>query len=115
MAELRINIPDIYKTPYVTVQQVINNESYFFEYSWNIRHEKLYLSIYLLDNDEQEYLVKNMLLTFGINIAQYIINDRWSGGLFLKTINPRFYYYDYDINSISEEFYFYYNSDYLRD
>lgn len=110
---LKIEIPNIFENPYIVIPQEINGESYYFEYFWNIRHEKLYLSIYLTDNDSQVYLVKNMCLTNLVEISRYIIHDRWTGGLWLKS-NISGNYSDYNIKNISTNYYLFYNSEYVR-
>ena len=80
-----LNIPDLFSTPYCTTPVELNNEVYYFEYSWNNRHGMAYLSIYLLDNNIPNYILKRICLVNGIEISRYIINDRWSGGLFFES------------------------------
>jgi len=111
MSLLKIEIPNIFENPYVILLQEIGEETYYFEYYWNIRHDKLYLSIYLLDNDTKIYLVKSVLLLNDVEVSRYIINDRWSGGLFFTSdISVGT---EYNIKSVSSDFYLLYNSEFL--
>ena len=42
-----IEIPDLNESPYMIVPVVLNNKTYYFEYKWNIREQKVYLAIYI--------------------------------------------------------------------
>lgn len=81
MSIVSIKIPDLLHSPYITQPIPLNNQLYFFAYTWNIRHSRAYLSIYIKNNDELEYLVKNKCLIPGIEISKEINNKNWKGVL----------------------------------
>ena len=104
MTVQKIAIPDLDSTPYCIVTQVLNNTTYYFEYTWNIRHDKAYLSIYIILNDEKIYLLRNKLLTVGINLSKYIYNsDNWTGNLYFE-YSDFSYNFDYNQNNISTDY-----------
>lgn len=79
-----ISIPDLNENPYIIQDVILNNKTYYFEYFWNIRHNKAYLSIYILIDNEKVYLIRNKQLTILINLTKYIdmSNDYWAGNLY---------------------------------
>lgn len=83
-----IEIPDLNESPYMIVPVVLNNKTYYFEYKWNIREQKVYLAIYILINNNKTYLLRSLGLTLYNDIAKYIHDaDNWSGELFLKPVS----------------------------
>ena len=111
MTLLRITIPNIFDTPYIVVPQTLVENTYYFEYQWNIRHEVLYLSIYTLNDEEQVYLVKKIALINNVEISRYIIDDNWVGGLWFQS--DKSYDFGYNIKTVSDDFYLFYNSEYV--
>ena len=81
MSIVSIKIPDLLHSPYIIQPIPLNNQLYFFAYTWNIRHSRAHLSIYIKNNDELEYLVKNKCLIPGIEISKEINNKDWKGVL----------------------------------
>ena len=51
MSIVSIKIPDLLHSPYIIQPIPLNNQLYFFAYTWNIRHSRAYLSIYIKNND----------------------------------------------------------------
>jgi len=95
-----IEIPNLSDMPYVSVPLILNNKIYYFEYIWNIRHEKAYLSIYMLVDNNKKYIVSNSCLTLFNNITRYVTDlENWSGELYLK---PKSFsvFYDYKQDNI---------------
>ena len=111
MAILTIKIPNIFDTPYVIIPQTLLDSTYYFEYQWNIRHELLYLSIYTLNDEEKIYLVKNIALINRVEISRYIISDNWKG--LLRLYSDKSYDFGYNIKTVSDDFYLFYNSEYI--
>ena len=110
MSLLEIKIPDLFNTPYITIPVELNSDIFYFEYSWNNRHNRAYLSIYLLDDNVPNYLAKRICLVNGVEVSRYIINDRWVGGLFF--VSDITLFDEYDISTVSDNFYLLYNSEY---
>lgn len=98
-----ISIPDLSDTPYCTHVHILNNRSYYFEYFWNIRHGKAYLSIYIILNDEKVYLIRNQGLTCDLEISKNINNENWSGYLYFSGIDIS-QEYDYSQDNISTNY-----------
>ena len=83
-----IEIPDLSESPYMIVPVVLNNRTYYFEYKWNIREQKAYLSIYILINNTKNYLFRSAGLYLYNDIAKYIYDaDNWSGELYFRPIS----------------------------
>lgn len=101
---LQIQIPDLNNTPYIIKSIVLNEKTYYFEYFWNLRHGKAYLSIYLIVDNNKVYLVKNRHLTIFLNVSEYIFDsENWSGNLFFDSIDSS-YISDYTQQNISEKY-----------
>ena len=99
-----IQIPNLDNEPYSIIPIVLNNKTYYFEYKWNIREEKAYLSIYLLIDNSKLYLIKNRGLVLFYDLTKHIQDrDNWSGELYLKPINIS-NYYNYNQNNISTDY-----------
>jgi len=81
-----INLPNILQHPYIVEQVELNGNLYFFEFAWNIRHEKVYLSIFTKKDNEDYYYVRNICLVNGIEISKHIYDTDWSGKLFFAQI-----------------------------
>lgn len=84
---LILELPNLYETPYCVVPYVIDSKDYFFEFTWSIRQEKCYLSIYYLENQERVYLIKNRLLKTDLDLTKFARNENWKGLLFLYPYN----------------------------
>lgn len=85
MASEIISIPNIYETPYCLVDVVLDNVNFIFEYNYNIRADKTYLSIYRLQGEERIYLVKSFQLsTFSGDILSNTKDTTISGKLFFE-------------------------------
>lgn len=83
-----ISIPNIYEQPYCYMDVTLDNVNFIFEYNYNIRADKIFLSIYRIENEEKIYLVKSFLLsTFSGNIFQNSTDSKISGGLFFENKN----------------------------
>lgn len=98
-----IFLPDIYETPYVIEPVTLGNQQYFFEYIWNNRSERVYLSIYLISNAEREYFVKNICLIPGIEISKNIKKPSWNGILLFQN-QDNIQDVSYTIKDISTKF-----------
>lgn len=81
-----IPIPDLLNYPFTTQMVQLGNQLYFFQFFWNIRHSRAYLSIYTKKNEELYYLVKNICLTPSIVISQHIQDTDWNGTLIFAPI-----------------------------
>ena len=82
-----IDIPNLSTSPYSITPVVLNNKTYYFEYKWNIREQKAYLSIYILIDNSKVFMLKNIGLMVYNDVAKYIHDkDNWSGLLYLKPI-----------------------------
>ena len=82
MSIVSIKIPDLLHSPYITQPIPLNNQLYFFAYTWNIRHSRAYLSIYIKNNDELDQLFdisENYL--DNQEISKEINNKDWKGVL----------------------------------
>ena len=77
-----IKLPNLLQHPYVVQQVELNGILYFFEYMWNIRHEKAYLSIYSKISGIDFYLVRNVCLICGLELSKHILDEDWQGRLF---------------------------------
>lgn len=83
-----IEIPDLNESPYSIIPVILNNKTYYFEYKWNIREQKAYLSIYILINNSKVFMLRNIGLMVYNDVAKYIHDkDNWSGELFIKPIS----------------------------
>ena len=83
-----ISIPNIYETPYCSMDVILDNTNFTFEYNYNIRADKTYLTIYRIENEEKIYLVKSFQLsTFSGNILRNSQDTAISGGLFFENKN----------------------------
>ena len=100
-----LEIPNLSDTPYIIKSEVLNNRTYYFEYFWNNRHQRAYLSIYILSNSEKVYLMRNKSLLPLINLSKYIINDNenWSGSLYFDSTDLG-QGYNYNQENISTEY-----------
>lgn len=74
-----INIPDLLKNPYIIQPVSLGGELYFFEYKWNIRYGRAFLSIFKKENGTQKYFVKNICLIPQLSISDNIHDTNWSG------------------------------------
>ena len=107
-----IQIPNMFLNPYVIIPIVLKDKQYFFEYYWNFRSELVYLSIYLINNNQKKYIISNISLIKGMSISDYIHDDDWNGSLDFTNID----YSDedfYTAKDISEKFQLIYG--YLED
>lgn len=80
-----INIPNLYENPYIIVPTLLGNQQYYFEYYWNNRAEKAYLSIFKIQNEERIYYIKNVLLLKDLVISKKIKNNDWVGFLVFQS------------------------------
>lgn len=76
-----IEIPNLLKSPYIIQPVLLNNQTYFFQYFWNLRQSRAYLSIYKKNNNDLEYLIKNLCLIPQIELSKYIRQPNWKGSL----------------------------------
>lgn len=83
---LTISLPNMLDNPYIVQQVELGGNLYFFEYTWNIRHEKVYLSIFTKRDNEDYYFVRNKCLINGNEISKYIYDTEWSGKLLFAQI-----------------------------
>lgn len=100
---LEIQVPDLLNNPYVINQVVLNNTSYFFEYTWNIRHERVYLSIYYKIANVEFYLIRNVCLLNSLEISKYINDTDWTGKLYFA-VNTDSDEVDYRIDNFHTDF-----------
>ena len=108
---LSIEIPDLLNNPYVIQPVSLNNQLYFFEYRWNIRYGRAFLSIYTKENNAPKYLIKNICLLPQISLSDHIKEDSWNGDLtFALKLNRNASDYrqdtiniDFDIKYFTEE------------
>lgn len=100
---LEIPVPNLLNNPYIVNQVVLNNTLYFFEYSWNIRHERAYLSIYYKIQNVEFYLIRNICLFNGIEISKYIQDLDWNGKLYF-TVNINSDEADYRVDNFHTDF-----------
>ena len=97
-----IDIPDLNESPYSIVPIVLNTKTYYLEYKWNIRSQSAYLSIYILNNNNKIYLIKNIGLVLYNDLAKYIYSqDNWSGELYLipKQLTNNYIYNQQNIST----------------
>lgn len=104
----KINIPNIEENPYIIQQVVLNNKTYYYEYFWNIRQQKAYISIYILINNERIYILRNKSLTNTIEISKYINYEDWIGNLYFVT--DKLDLNDYNRQDITSNFYILYRN-----
>jgi len=104
----KISIPNLYEKPYTIQDVLLNNKVYYFEYFWNIRHIKAYLSIYILDNNIRTYILRNTCLTNGMHISKNIKYDNWVGDLYFTT--DKLDFNDYNRQDITSNFYILYRN-----
>lgn len=102
----KIELPNLYESPYIIKQETINNKVFYFEYFWNVRQDKAYLSIYLMDGNIKTYICKSICLTNGIDISNKIKYDNWVGKLYFLT--DKLDLNDYAPQDISSNFYLLY-------
>lgn len=106
MGLLNISIPNLSETPYVIQDVVLENKIYYFEYFWNIRHDKAYLSIYILSDNSRVYLIRNKLLTNRIILNKYMVGENnYLDGILSFWDNSGSLTYDYSQQNISTDFY----------
>lgn len=86
MQILSIQIPNLLQNPYITQMVQLNNQLYFFQFFWNIRQERAYLSIYKKQNEELVYLIKNICLIPNIELSKKIHDTEWQGRLYFQTV-----------------------------
>lgn len=106
----QISLPNLSVYPYITQQVSLNGILYFLEYTWNIRHQKAYLSIFTKVDNIEFYLVRNVSLITGIEISKYIIDDDWSGTLTFA-VNDECEEFDYRIDNFHTDFHLNYFSE----
>lgn len=81
-----ILIPDLLNSPYITNPVILNNQLYFMEYTWNIRHQRAYFSLYTKVDDDYVYYIKSICLKPNLILSKNIQNTDWQGQLiFTKT------------------------------
>lgn len=78
---LSIEIPDLLNNPYIIQPVKFNNQLYFFEYRWNIRYGRAFLSIYIKENNVPKYFIKNICLIPQMVLSNNIRDNNWSGAL----------------------------------
>lgn len=99
-----IEIPNLDETPYIIRPVVLNTKTYYLEYKWNIRSESVFLSIYILVNNEKKYLIRQKGLVLWNNIAKDIYDiENWSGELYLIPIDG-LNIYKYNQQNISTDY-----------
>lgn len=98
-----ISIPDLINNPYVVALIDLKNQQYYFEFYWNIRQQRCYLSLFRLQDGVREYYIKNRMLLNNINLSKYITKEDWEGLLYLESITGN-YQDDYTINDIGDKF-----------
>lgn len=101
-----IQIPDLFENPYIIKNHVLNNKTYYFEYTWNNRQDKAYLSIYYLENNIKTYILRGLCLKNWINISNHIYYENWIGELFFTSYNLDMI--DYTPTTISTDFFLLY-------
>lgn len=101
-----IEIPDLFENPYVIKSHVLNNKTYYFEYTWNNRQDNAYLSIYYLENNLKTYILRGLRLRNWINISNHIYYENWIGELFFTSYNLDMI--DYTPTTISTDFFLLY-------
>lgn len=100
---LHINIPNMVDTPYTISPIVLIDQQYYFEFHWNIRQQRCYLSIFKIQDDQRIYYVKNRVLLNNMEVSKYITKTDWVGTLYFNSISDS-YSEDYNQNDISEKF-----------
>lgn len=96
-------LPDLSQNPYIINMVSLKNQQFYFEYMWNIRDGRAYLSIYKIQDSEKDYYLKNRRLINNINLSKYIRKMDWTGGLYFTSVIQD-YKQDYDITTLSENF-----------
>lgn len=100
-----ISIPNIYETPYCSMDVILDNVNFTFEYNYNIRADKTYLTIYRIENEQKIYLVKGFQLsTFSGNILRNSKDNIIFGGLFFENKNNSSNDSEPTINNISTDY-----------
>ena len=67
---------------------LIGNKRYKFIYQNNFREESIYLSITDMSDSEEKTVLKNVLLTPGINLTKFADKTIWNNDLYLAdTLN----------------------------
>lgn len=102
-----IDIPNLYQTPYIVVPTLLGSKQYFFEYYWNNRNNKAYLTIYTIENEKRIYFIKNVCLIRDMVISDKIYNINWNGVLKFQNKN-NINDISYTIKDISEKFKLFY-------
>lgn len=100
---LSIELPNLLNYPYTINQIVLNNTLYFFEYYWNIRHQRAYLSIYIKIDNIEFYIIRNICLINGLELSKYVTDTDWSGRLFFA-VNEDSTEQDYQISNFHTDF-----------
>ena len=100
---LHINIPNMIDTPYTISPVVLVDQQYYFEYQWNIRQQRCYLSVFKTHDNQRIYYVKNRVLLNGLEVSRYIKETDWVGTLYFESVSDS-YGEDYNQNDISEKF-----------
>lgn len=98
-----ITIPDLTNSPFVISPIDLKNQQYYFEFFWNERQQKCFLSIFRLSDSQRIYYVKNICLRNGLEISKHINKTDWEGLLYFESIMLIFDD-DYIINDIGEKF-----------
>ena len=101
-----LQIPNMFKAPYVIRSYVLNKKVYYFEYAMNNRHGKIYLSIYFLEDNIKTYILRGLCLRNWINISDNIHYDDWVGELYFTPYNLDMN--DYTLKTISTDFFLLY-------
>lgn len=96
------DIPNMYQSPYSVIPYTVNSKDFFFEFDWNIREAKAYLSIYYVEDNQVIYILRPTSLTYGYNLAKNIRDKNWIGELFLYPYNEDVI--EYNIKNISTDF-----------
>ena len=103
-----IKMPDFFQNPYIISNYVLNNKTYYFEYTWNIRHNMAYLSIYFINNDTKTYILRGLCLKNWVNISKYIVYQDWVGELYF--ISRKLDMIDYTRATVSDDFFLLYRN-----
>lgn len=107
----KINLPKFTKSPYTISLISLKNQQYYFQFFWNNRQERCYLSIFKITDGVREYYLKNKMLRNGIELSKYIFKTDWDGLLVVDSITNNFDD-DYTMADIHEKFVLtYYGSD----
>lgn len=98
----QISLPKFTKSPYSICIVDLQSQQYYFQFYWNNRHQRCYLSIFRLEDGVRKYYLKNKSLKIGLNLSKYVYNEDWEGVLRVDSYTNNAYD-DYTMSDIHEK------------